>query len=119
MKQEVRGVPHTAKINNFIAREGISLGQSALHEVYSKEEARKADLVDYALLDENHEERNTIYGKPNKKRELEPSMYDLLTGGYVSFQDEAAGTHKYKKQNEFKEEMTEEEFKYLQEQKIK
>lgn len=74
---------------NFVAREQLGLGQKALHEVYAKEEVRKGDIVDYALLDTMHETKDIRYGKPYKKRELEPSMYDLLTGGYVTVEDEA------------------------------
>lgn len=69
---------------NFLAREEVGLGQSALYEVYSKEEKRKVDIVDYALLDTMHESRDFRYGKPYKPRNQEPAMSELLTGGYVT-----------------------------------
>jgi uncharacterized membrane protein YgcG len=73
---------------NFVSWEKIGLGQKALHEVYAKEESPKCDLVDYALLDTMHETKDTTYGVAYKKRELEPSMAQLLTGGYIKMAEE-------------------------------
>ena len=114
MKQEVRAPVHQPIVNNFVAREGVTLGQSALHELYAKEENKRHDLIDYALLDNMHEIRGKTYGKPYKPRYLEPSMYDILTGGYVSQQDEYNMTHKDKIEQP-PQEMTEEELKKLHE----
>lgn len=110
MKSEVRVPHHLPVVNNFIAREPITLSQSALNDVHAKEEVRQADLVDYALLDSQVEFKNISFGKPNKPRNLEPNMYDLLTGGYVSKQDEFEHTHKGKIGQQ-PQELTEEELK--------
>lgn len=97
---------------NFLAREQIGLGQSALHDVYSKEKPRTADLVDYALLDTMHETKDIRYGKPYQSRAKEPSMYQLLTGGYVHPEVEV----EIAKKREFPtSQMTEEELKEFQE----
>lgn len=56
-----------------------------------------------------HETKDIRYGKPYKKRELEPSMYDLLTGGYVIPLPEEA-----KQQPPQHLDLTEEELKELQ-----
>jgi hypothetical protein len=93
---------------NFVAREQIGLGQKALHEVYSKEEQRKADMIDYGLLDTMHETKNMRYGKANKARRLEPNMYQMLTGGYVCPKTEYHVNDKYKVDTS---NMTEEELK--------
>ena len=96
-------------MKNFVARETAELGQTTLNEVYAREIEWKADLVDYALLDTMHETKDIRYGKPYKKRELEPSMYDLLTGGYVIPLPEEA-----KQQPPQHLDLTEEELKELQ-----
>lgn len=98
---------------NFVSREQIGLGQKALHEVYSKEEAPKCDLVDYALLDIMHETKDIRYGKAYKKRELEPSMYQILTGGYVKPQEEAEYNNQQEQLNF--EDLSEEELREYQE----
>ena len=96
-------------MKNFVAREIPELGQATLHDVYAKEKECKADLVDYALLDTMHETKDIRYGKPYKKRTLEPSMYDLLTGGYVIPVQDKQGQPQPQHQD-----MTEEELKELQ-----
>lgn len=70
-------------MNNFLTNESIGFGEYALLNSYANEKKRDTDIVDYALLDTMHETKNVRYGKPYKKRELEPSMYELLSGGYV------------------------------------
>ena len=97
---------------NFVAREPIGIAQKALHEAYSIEERRKADLVDYALLDTMHETKHLRYGKANKPRELEPNMFQMLTGGYVVPEEEFCMNNKYKVDTS---QMTEEELKLYNE----
>ena len=74
---------------NIEANEQIGLGQKALYDVYIKEKARQNDFIDYGLIDNLHELKNVSYGKPNKQRNLEPSMYEILTGGYEHPQEQA------------------------------
>lgn len=71
---------------NITAVEKFSLGQKAVFDVYTKENNRRADIVDYGLLDTMHELKDHRYGKANKARNLEPSMAEMLTGGYTECQ---------------------------------
>ena len=93
---------------NQTAAEPIGLGQKAMYEVYIKEQARKNDIIDYGLLDVMHETKDIRYGQMNKPRNLEPSMNELLTGGYEI--QKVKGNNEENEQFDFKN-MTEEQIK--------
>ncbi len=64
----------------------MTFGQTVVKETYEKEiedsPKKLVDFEEYQEVKPMNYDRKHIHGMANKPRTLEPSMFDLMTGGY-------------------------------------